>query len=153
MARAIASDFLQVFKYKVTAGATQGGDAPFGGAFTTATNPELTLENVEYKDSGMKYRQKFPGIPTVNDLSLTRGVVQNRTELWDWINGAVNGEEFRIDLTVEHQDRSDATKYTYTLKNAFPIRVKLGSDFDANASDVSVEEIDIAYEEFEVEAG
>lgn len=150
MARAIAADHLQAFRFKVAASAGAMASAPFVGSFQTCTAPEITLENVEFKDNSMSYKRKFPGIPTVNDISLTKGVIQSDTELYDWIVAAKDGSEYRIDITISHTDKEGNDRYQYVLENAFPVRVKVDGDFDSNSSEVTLSEIDIAYESFTV---
>lgn len=153
MARAQSTDPLQGFRFKV-ADINAGGGSFLSGGFTTSTLPELTVEAVEYKNGDEKYKRKFPGIPTVNDVTLTRGVIKSNTELWDWVKAAINGEEYRADVTIQqmHRDDSENPAFVYTLMNAFPIRVKPAGDLDANTSDISIQEMDIAFESFEIEA-
>lgn len=161
MARAQSTDFYHAFKYHlsvVTGGIT--GASEIQGGFSTMVMPEQSLEPVEYKEGIFLYRRKFPGDVTFSDITLTKGVAKAGTALWDWINATTQGEEYRVDLQLLHFHRddvvglSDFTQATpQRVINCFeclPIRVKPGSDFDAQASDVSIEEIDIAIERFEL---
>ncbi len=154
MPRAQSTDPLQGFRFKVVDANVDGGSFLTGG-FATATLPEFTMEAAEYKNGDEKFKRKFPGIPTVNDVTLTRGVVKTNTEFYDWLKAALNGQEYRSDVTIQqfHRESDAEPAFVYTLKNAFPIRVKPAGDFDANTSDINLAEVDIAYEEFEVAAG
>ena len=161
MARAQSTDFYHGFKFhlKIVTGGITGGSAIQGG-FVTVTMPEQTLESVEYKEGIYLYKRKFPGDVSYSDLTLTRGVAKKGTAFWDWINATTHGEEYRVDLQILHFHRDDVVgladftqatpKRVINCFECLPIRVKPGADFDANASDVSIEEIDIAIERFEL---
>ena len=161
MARSVASDFYHVFKYHViinTAGIT--GASTIQGGFATAVIPEKTMEAVEYKEGIYLYRRKFPGDVTYSDLTLTRGVAKGGTNFYAWIDAQLKGNAYRVDLELRHFHRDeviDATNFATTAPkrvikcfDCFPIRVKPGSDFDAQSSEISLEEIDIAIERFEL---
>ena len=150
MARAIAADHLQSFRFKVAASAGSMASAPFTGSFQTCTAPELTLESVEFKDNSMTYKRKFPGIPAVNDITLAKGVIKADTELWDWIVAAKDANEYRCEITISHTDKEGNDRYQYVLENAYPIRVKIDGDFDSNSSEISISEMDVTYESFTV---
>lgn len=161
MARAQATDFYHAFKFHVvigTPGITGASDILSG--FTAVTMPEQTLENVEYKEGVFLYRRKFPGDVTFSDITLSRGVAKKGTAFWDWINAVTLGEQYRVDLNILHFHRDDIQGLTDFTKatpkriircfDCFPIRVKPGADFDAQASDISIEEMDLAIERFEL---
>jgi hypothetical protein len=73
--------------------------------------------------------------------------------------------EYRADIEIYHYNRSVLQKAVpnwaggteptggyggrkYTLHEAFPIRCKIAGDLDASSSDISVQEIDVAFEYF-----
>lgn len=161
MARAQNTDFYHAFKFhmKVVTGGITGGSEIQGG-FATAVMPEQTLEAVEYKEGIYLYRRKFPGDVTFSNLTFTRGVAKKGTAFWDWIQACTLGEEYRVDLQILHFHRDDVVgladftqataKRIINCYECFPIRVKTGKDFDAQASDISIEEMDIAIERFEL---
>jgi phage tail-like protein len=178
MARAAATDPLHSFRFHVTAGNVDGldGDPLQPGAghdaggiigeqaqsgFQAVTTPEYTVEVAEYREGVKTYTEKYPGIPTTNDITLTRGAAKADTAFFDWVLAAIEGAEYRSDVSVFHATRAgrsfpyDATadfaasnSKLYRLFNAVPIRVKVAADMDASTSDVSLAEIDIAYERF-----
>lgn len=165
MARAQSTDFYHAMKYHVVATGPAGtGPSVLGTAqagFNTCVMPEATIEQVEYKEGIYVYRRKFPGDVTFSDITLTRGVVKKSNPLYDWIRKAYLGQEYRSDIQIRHFHRDDVTNLTdFTKANprriikcfeCLPIRVKPGSDFDAMSSEVSIQEIDIALEYFELE--
>lgn len=161
-------DVLQPFSAGPGYIAGQGAEA----GFQSITAPELTQESAEYREGIRTYTQKFPGVPTVNDITLIRGCARFDTSFFSRILAAAEGDEYRGDLTVYHVQRpsrelsitdsevkmaaseielDDTNNKRYILRDAFPIRVKIAGDLDASTSDVSLAEIDVAYERFDVE--
>lgn len=165
MARAQSADYFHNFKFHVSAESNALGLVTEGG-FSTCSLPEVTLDVIEYKEGIHVYKRKFPGNPTVSDVSLGRGVAKTRTAFMRWILACIEGREYRADVTIWHFHRDDITLYgldadpntipganagrIIKLKNAFGIRHKPGSDFDSQGTEVSIEELDISCESFEV---
>jgi len=148
--------------------AGQGAEA----GFQSITAPELTQEIGEYREGIRTYTQKFPGVPSVNDITLIRGCARFDTSFFSWILAAAEGDEYRGDLIIYHIQRpsrdlsingaevkmaaseigvEDTNTKRYILRDAFPTRVKIAGDLDAGTSDVSLAELDVAYERFDVE--
>lgn len=176
MARPVATDFLHSMRFQVTATDAGRGISltPTGRAdagFKTVTTPEITLENVEYREGTSIYTKKFPGLPTVNDITLSRGVARLDTTFWDWARRAAEGSgEYRIDFQIQHFHRDTALNRSnaapgsvnhtnislasparvYQVFEAFPIRCKVADDLDATGSDVSLMELDCSIEHFEM---
>lgn len=177
MARGVATDFIHSMRYQVViADPNVATFSPSGRAdagFTTVTTPEATIEAVEYKEGTFVYTRKYPGNPTVSDISLSRGVARADSTFWDWLRRVIEGSgEYRADIDINHFHREDALlrardqtgtegNFTninldtpariYHVKEAFPIRHKVAGDLDATASEISIMEIDLAYEHFDVE--
>jgi phage tail-like protein len=140
--------------------------------FTQVTVPEATMEAVEYREGIYVYTRKFPGIPTMNDLTFSRGVARLDSTFWDWMRKTIEGSgEYRVDLSIRHFHRDTALNRefpavgtvnktqinietpanTYLVKEAFPMRHKAAADLDATASEISIMELDVSFEHFEVE--
>ncbi len=165
MTRAQASDPLHGYRFHVRADVqsflrTNTDDAIGGEAgFQSVTVPEISMEAVEYREGTYTYTRKYPGIPTVSDVTLMRGVTKTDTAFWRWALASIEGQEYRSDLTIYHFHRDakqhlgigDLTKARqYVCRECLPIRVKPASDLEAMASEVSLAEMDIAIEYFEV---
>ena len=181
MARAQATDPLHNFRYHARATPVdglgddplQGGGAPLGDGFSpaataeagfqAASTPEYTVEVAEYREGLLTYTQKYPGIPTTNDVTFSRGVARFETAFYDMVVAAIEGREYRTDITYFHAQRegrsapfnaaddfSNTNSKRYILRNAWGSRVKVAADMDATSSDISLAEIDIAYESFDV---
>lgn len=177
MARAVASDFIHSMRYQVVIAdpnvATFSPNGRRDAGFTNVSTPEATIEAVEYKEGTFVYTRKYPGNPTVSDISLSRGVARSDSTFWDWLRRVIEGSgEYRADVDINHYHREEALlrardqvgsegNFTninldtpariYHVKEAFPIRHKVAGDLDATASEISIMELDLAYEHFDVE--
>jgi phage tail-like protein len=131
--------------------------------FQSVGTPEYTVEAAEYREGIKTYTEKYPGIPTTNEVMFNRGVARKDTAFREWVVAVIEGAEYRSDITIYHalrEGRSSPfnpdTDFTaenskrYTLRNAWPMRVKIAGDLDASTSDVSLAEVEVAYEEFDV---
>lgn len=178
MAREVATDFLHSMRFQVVA--NDAGrptlDAPgrVDAGFTTVSTPEATVEAVEYREGTFIYMRKFPGNPTVADLTFNRGVAKRDSSFWDWLRVIIEGSgDYRQDLQIKHFHRQEALPRSvgpftgetanqtvidigaparvYHVREAFPVRHKVAGDLDATASEVSIMELDVAFEHFEVQ--
>ena len=163
MARAQALDPFHAFRFQVKVSNKQYGANPFGPAsagFNSVTLPTMSLESVEYKEGVMVFRRKFPGDVTVDDVTMSRGVTTNGSEFFTWMSATKSGAEYRVDLDIHQMHRTDvAGQADFTavtgsrvikLKECFPISVKVGSDMDSQSSEISLQELTVACESFEV---
>ena len=183
MARPVVTDFLHSMRYHVTSAIAQGGAADLDlnssvqqgkaqAGFSSVTTPEATSEAVEYREGTYIYARKFPGNPTVSDITCQRGVTRSDSSFWKWLRVVIEGSgEYRADLQILHYHRDKALTREYPasgtvnlaginldnpariyhVKEAFPTRHKVAGDLDATASEISIMEIDFAYESFEIE--
>ena len=175
--RAQDSDYLHNFRFLAAATNTAGVnrltvDGRAQAGFNSVTTPEATVEVAEYKEGQDIYTQKYPGNPTVNDITLSRGVARSDSAFWSWVRQVIEGTgAYRATLTISHLHRvealtrafpaegienvtripEDAEGMVYHLFQAFPTRHKVAADLDATSSDVSLMELDVAFESFEVE--
>jgi len=186
MARALAQDFLHSMRFHVLVAAVDGnsdvdlvtGNGRPDAGFSAVTTPEATIEAVEYKEGQMVYTRKYPGNPSMSDITLSRGVARGDGTFWRWLRLVIEGadagpaNEYRADLAIRHFHRdaslvrsapasggqanktnlnTDLPGRTYHVRECFPIRHKVAGDLDATASEISIMELDLAYEHFEVE--
>jgi len=188
MARAASEDYLQNFRFHVTAslgGAVGNADDGFdplrfeagsgGGSgeasvagFQSVSYPEVSVNPAEYRDGINVFTKKQPGIPTFTDITMMRGVVRRDTRFFDWIIRYFEGYQYRADLTIAQWDQvahpakpdgsgtDELTGFDSTLARtvevfeAFPLTVKPAADLDANADDISLAEVTVAYERFTI---
>jgi phage tail-like protein len=179
MARAKSTDYLHNFRFHVLVrGFGDGvGEAKLGTAaptvsagFNAVTTPEATHDAVEYREGHFIYTQKYVGIPTISDITMSRGVAMRDGTFWAWMKDVIEGNaEYRANVSIYHLHRdskqpsvadsnnefqkvnvadSDPGWIEYKLNQCFPIRHKVSSDLDATASEVSIQELDMAIESF-----
>lgn len=141
--------------------------------FMSCTTPSMTVEPVDYKEGTWIYQRRFPGNVTMaDDISMQRGVTRGDSSFWLWIRCVAEGSgEYRADLQINHMHREQALDRkvddrllvntttinalsparVYHVYDAFPTSHKVAGDFDANTSDISLMEVTVSYERFEIE--
>jgi len=188
MTRAAASDPMHGFRFHARAvsgpiipgadaadllqpdGATAGfliGDDRSEAGFSAITMPEITVEQAEYREGIRIYTMKFPGVPTIAEITLSRGVARNDTSFFNWVLAAIEGNEYSTNILI-YQIQRPATSHVadtsrvgnidvdavvskqYELWNCNPARIKPSGDMDASTSDVSIAELDVAIERFNI---
>lgn len=168
MSRAQVTDKFQSFRFHVVASPDESllkfTDAKLGEAgFQAVTSPEFSLDPVEYREGTFTFTQKYPGVPTVGDINMMRGLCRGDTKFYDWIKMAATTGEYRTDLIIKHFHRDevppagaanagqwgDAKRYI-RAHECLPTRVKSDADLDAMTSDISLSEVDAACEYIEV---
>lgn len=179
MARAKAQDFLHNFRFQVSiTGADDTPGLPMGSSadespsagFSAVSIPEISQDAVEYREGHYVYARKHAGLPTVSNVTLSRGVALQNGRCWTWIQNVVEGNfEYRADMNIFHYHRDakpattssdvggvetfpDTTRagIVYSCKNVFPIRYKPSSDLDGTSSEISIQELEVAVESFSV---
>lgn len=164
MSRTAKSDPLQGFRFHVKATDhpefLEYADADVGEAgFQAVTTPEHTSETAEYREGHYTYTRKFPGVPTMNTLTLSRGVYMLDTAFHDWIKQATEGGDYRTDLIIYHWHRSGKVPFKpgelakgrqYIIHEALPARVKPAADMDSTTGEVSLAEVDVDFEYYDM---
>jgi phage tail-like protein len=161
MARGIQTDPFQNFRFHLVDLAVADGGTPFfqkAAGFMSLNLPNITLDPAEYKTGIMKFKQKYPGPPTVADVSLTQGIFRGDSPLYEWVLSIINGGvSYRRDLAVYHyhiQDKpTDQPARIIRLHECWPTDLKPNPDYEANSSDVSILEMTLACERFTIERG
>lgn len=109
MSRSQASDPLSGFRFHVKladssayTGSINTGPGIDGGeaGFTQATNGEVSIEAVDYREGLDIWTKKYPGIPQTNPVTLTRGVMLLDSDLYDWALAVIEGREYRADVNL-----------------------------------------------------
>lgn len=174
MTRAAVDDLMQGFRFHVVATPADGSSDPLqferrgefeGGGqagFQSVTLPEVSVEATEYREGTFVWTQKYPGPPTVSDVTLMRGVAKGDTAFHDWVMAGVNGEQYRAQVAIYHYQRTEMGEATGTglvndsfrrvvCNNCFGLRAKPAGDFDSMSGEVSLAEVDFSLESFTIE--
>ncbi len=88
---------------------------------------------------------KMPGLRKGSDVTLKKGMFKDDTALYDYFNETKMNTIARQTVTIQLLDEEHNPMFTWTLKNAFPMKVS-GTDLNAQNSEVAVEEIVLAHE-------
>jgi len=174
MVRAASSDFLQGFRYHVVANdgtrdpleyAMMGDDnkaRPTGAVagFQSVTIPELSVEASEYREGTFEWTQKYPGVPTISDITLIRGITKYDTAFYNMVLASIRGQQYRADVTIYHYQRAEMSQALsgtadqdvrkISCGECFATRAKADGDLEAMTGDISLGEVDLAVEHFEI---
>jgi phage tail-like protein len=140
--------------------------------FNACSIPELTQEVVEYREGHHIYTRKYVGLPSVSNITFSRGVALRDGTFYAWIKDVAEGNgEYRADVTIRHFHRDAKPQSTstttndlmkvepdpdtgyidYKCFNCFPARNKPAGDLNSTASEVSINELELAVEWFRIE--
>lgn len=135
--RAVATDVLSVFRFQVDAIGTFGArfldtGNPQAG-FVSVTVPEISVETIEYREGHHTYTKRLPGIPTMEPITLRRGVVRRDSAFWNWMKTVIEGSgSFRATVEIKHYSRArpgDLQAAAVSAGSGNPLGDKLLSSF------------------------
>jgi phage tail-like protein len=113
---------------------------------------ESSREVIEHRENnlaGKEVIKKLPGKKTWGDITLKRGVTDNKV-IWDWHKLVMDGkiDEARKNGSIVLYDYAGGEINRYNFRNAWPSKVGL-SGLQAGSSDVLLEEMTLAHEGLE----
>jgi phage tail-like protein len=117
---------------------------------TECSGLEMKVDVEEYKEGGLNdYTHKLPGRRSYSNITLKRGVIDS-IELYQWVDRVVTKkakkeEKKNISLILYAEDRKESMRWN--LINAFPVKWSGGS-MNTDQSQVYVETLELAYQEF-----
>lgn len=115
--------------------------------------PEISLETKEIRQGNWPYLRQIPiGFSTGGNVTLSQAVLPLATDMLLWWLQAVNGIFApRRNMMIVHTrlDRSLPTRIL-SCENCIPISYKPASDFDASASEVSIESLTFWTEKIDI---
>ena len=156
MARSIETDPYHEFRFHVVDPA--GGNLDTVAGFTSATMPEVATEEAPYREGIFIWTQKFPGVPSVSDVTLMKGIFRRDSDFYNWVLKVIEGgQEYRSDLVVQQYHISDEFGINGTpsrvtrLREVWGKQAKPTSDMDATSSNVAIQSLVLSVEEIEVE--
>ena len=129
------------FPFKAVRSALSQGN--FVG-FQSMTVPEVTLETREIRQGNWPYlHQVITGFSSGGNITLTQAVLPLATDMYLWWQQAVNGllgPRRNILLTHTRLDKALPARML-SCQFCIPVSWKMATDFDASASEVSVESL------------
>jgi phage tail-like protein len=127
MPRPVSTDFLQSMRFHVDVVAADntprllrpvptGASYPQSG-FSQVTIPSMSVDTVDYREGTFIYTRRQPGIPSMEDITLSRGVARGDSSFFDWMRQVVEGTgEYRATLEIRHYHRDN----THIRSGQFP---------------------------------
>lgn len=140
--------------------------------FSEVTAPELSLEHQEIIEGNFEYPRKVFKKATVNNIVMSRGASLQDTDFWIWASNYLEGQrekknllliqsmqlspdavqtepaQFGVQLPTAINFANDTPGRAWVLRNCSPVRYKTASDFSSRTTEVSIHELEIAYEFF-----
>jgi phage tail-like protein len=156
MARSIDTDFYHDFRFHVVDPA--GGNLDPVAGFTRVSIPDLKLQEATYREGVYVYTRKYPGVPTIGNVQLQKGVVKKASDFYAWIQKPIlGGQNYRSDLIIQEYHISDEfgingkPSRTIRIKEVFPVEFTPSPEKQADKSDVSIQGLTLAVEEFDID--
>jgi len=134
------------FHFKVTFGDKEV-------AFQEVSGLDTEVDIIEYRaGNSVEFSTvKMPGLKKSSDVTLKKGMFKKDDSLFKWINEIKMNTIERKNITIQLLDESHEVLFTWSLKNAFPMKVT-GTDFNAQNSEAAIEELVLAHEGIKMEA-
>lgn len=135
-----------------------GGNLDPVAGFTTVAMPNVAVEEALYREGTFKYTQKYPGIPVVGDITLTKGIFRRDSDFFNWVLKAIDGgQEYRTELVLQEFHITDelgingSPSRITRLREVWAKDAKPTSDKDSSSSNISITSLILACESFDVE--
>jgi phage tail-like protein len=127
-------------------------DRPDAG-FQECSEIGMSVDVIEYRNGNEKENavRKLAGLTRYNDVTLKRGIIGSLS-LYEWIDQIRSGDQAGYRTVLIHlmaEDRSGPVQ-TWRLSRARIIKYSSGP-FNAESSDVAMEELTLAYERLDME--
>jgi phage tail-like protein len=121
--------------------------------FSEISGLESDIKPIEYRhgDSKVFSTLKMPGLRSVGNVTLKKGVFAQDSIFWKWYDESKLNIIKRRTVVISLLDEQAAPKMTWTLTNAWPTKMK-GTDLKSDSNEVAIEELELAYETLSVTA-
>ena len=116
-------------------------------AFQEVLGLDTDYDSIEYRHANKIELStvKMPGLRKSSDVTLKKGMFRYDPALFNYFAGVQMNTMAKLTVTIQLLDEEHKPMFTWTLKNAFPIKVS-GTNLNAQNSEVVVEEIVLAHE-------
>lgn len=89
--------------------------------------------------------RKMPGLRKYSNITLKRGIVKGDNDFFNWMNTQSLNEVERRDIVIKLLDQDHQPILIWKVINAFPVKLS-GPVLNAAASNVAIEELELAHE-------
>ncbi len=118
--------------------------------FNSVSGLEIGYETIEYKD-GIGNHYQMPGQRQPLNVSLKRGMVKGKSQLYDWLTSISLNQVEKKDISISLTNESgEDLLVTWNVSNAFPTKLTAPS-FDATSNEVAIEELSLVAEHLSVQ--
>ncbi|MDB4918390.1 phage tail protein [Mucilaginibacter sp.] len=131
---------LPAYNYKVSVG---GHDV----AFAEVSGLKMEYQTVVYKH-GMSYAtgpQVLRGQPMMNTITLKRGIVHRRHELFNWLT-----QNHALDIFIDLCNEEGMPLIRWSISGAMPVKIDTPG-FSANSNEVAIESIELVAYNMKIE--
>jgi len=154
MARSTVFDPVTNFRFVID---VEGFDR--GAQFMKCSAPKRTVDVIEYREGDQPpILQKGLGLAKMDNITMERGLTEN-VDFVNWAKMAHDGSAGtaqnalpRKEMTITQLDRQGNPFRKWRLFDAWVVEYRPISDLDATASENTIEQMVVAYEDF-VEEG
>ena len=127
------------YRYKVEI------DGLEAGGFSEASGFDASIDVIEYREGDMVQTPlKLPGLKKYGNITLKQGVADSMV-MYEWMIAGVEGEVERKTITITILDETETATASWQVINAWPAKYT-APDFNATASEVAIETLEIAHE-------
>jgi phage tail-like protein len=127
----------------------------WGGArvgFIEVSGLDISIDVTEFREGSdpSQIAHKIPGFTKYSNITLKRGIVKGDNDFFNWIKTKNLNQVERRDIIIKLLDQNHQPIMSWKAVNAFPVKLT-GPVLSANASDVAIEELELAHEGLIVE--
>ncbi|MEM6406507.1 MAG: phage tail protein [Pseudomonadota bacterium] len=117
-------------------------------AFSEVSGLDIGVEAITYNDGqGILY---MPGKPIDVNITLKRGIVHKKHELYNWISSTRLNLVEKKDITISLVNEKAEALVTWTVKNAFPTKLS-GPSLNGGSNEVSIESLEMRADDIRIE--
>ncbi len=122
--------------------------------FEEVSGLETPTQVVEYRhgDNAALSTLKMPGIQTVGNVTLKKGIALADSTLWDWYNRVKMNTIKRVPVTISLLDEAGQATMTWTLANAWPTKIT-GTDLKSDGNYVAIDSVQVVHEGLTISNG
>lgn len=120
--------------------------------FQHVSGLNIQVDAVEFREGSnpQSHSLKMPGQLHYSNVVLKRGIVASDNDFFAWINTIKLNTVERRDVVVQLLNENHEPVVVWKIRNAFPVRYS-GPILLANASEVAMEELELAHDGLAVE--
>jgi phage tail-like protein len=130
-------------------GETEGPRA----GFQECSEIGMSVDVIEYRNGNERANsvRKLTGLTRVSDVTLRRGIIGS-LDLYEWLDQIRQGDQAAVRtvrIQLQNEDHTNIAQ-SWILHRARPVK-HVSGPFNAQCSDVAIEELTLAYEWLEIE--